>query len=208
MDEVPRTASGGLGGSPERNEDGKTAPRPIEWVDLGLEVQKRVVGTLIRRLRIRHGDAEEFVAEAVLRLMDKRPLVRHPYALLLTTTMRLISTARQERDRRPSQLALGIDWDGGDSHLAQGEPMAATPEPGDELADREERQRRDMFVHEAVGQLSEHDRELVNGYYFQERTLGDLARELESNPRISKSGLFHVRERLRRSLYKNGRSGV
>ncbi len=56
----------------------------------------------------------------------------------------------------------------------------------------------------AVEALGEPDRSLVEGYYYEDRRLKDLARALGLSPAQAKTRLFRARQRLKITLTKGG----
>ncbi len=56
----------------------------------------------------------------------------------------------------------------------------------------------------AVEALGEPDRSLVEGYYYEDRHLKDLARALDLSPAQAKTRLFRARQKLKVTLTKGG----
>ncbi len=76
----------------------------------------------------------------------------------------------------------------------------STTEPLDELVDEEQRQHEVCRLERAISSLGESDRILVHLYYFEQRSLADIAPVLEASRDALKMRLARARKRLREAL--------
>jgi RNA polymerase sigma-70 factor (ECF subfamily) len=80
------------------------------------------------------------------------------------------------------------------------ESPAAVPGPQELLIARDEREHKKQLIAAALGELSLEDRALVHLYYYEGRSLGEIAVILDTGRDALKMRLMRARERLRKRL--------
>ena len=174
-------------------------PRLIEWEDLGLAAQRHATRVLVKMTGIHSSYAEDFVSEAVLRLMRRPTMVtNNPRSLLIQTALNLFLAARSRKHGSPflpSQSASANDAEVKEAE----EPTDSRPTPANELCEDEAKAEANSRLNRALSRLAADDRDRVHAYYFENRNLADMDREQGDAEGTAKTHVHRVRERLRRA---------
>lgn len=151
----------------------------------------------MRRARITRVDAEDVVVDAMLRLIVSRPVARNAEALLTTSALNLLYTAKRREASLPKRLTITPDLgDSSEAAVAEG-PVDHSADPVPQLGDEEERALRSAALRSALGSLSETDRSLLTSYYFDGRSLCAIDSERGDPPGTAKVRIHRARGRLR-----------
>lgn len=176
-------------------EDGKLAAAlrrgERRALDQAVERYTRYLSAVVRRTIGPAGtdqDVEELVSDVFLTLWRRRDsLEDRPLKPWLAAVAR---NRAVDWLRASPPAPLPLEDDGG----------PAVPGPEGEL----ERREFAAGLFAAVEALDEPDRSLVEGYYYEERKLKDLARALGLSPAQAKTRLFRARQKLKATLTKGG----
>lgn len=172
--------------------------RRVEWSDLNADTQEQAIRATMRRGSVTREEAEEVVASAVARLMQRRPLVRDAGALLAAASFNLLRNERRQHASRPAHFPLVQEvGEDGDS-LVNEDPTDTRPDPASELMEREERAWQGTKLRAALGQLSPTDRVILSAFYFEGRSLKSIDKDRDDLPGTAKVRLFRARQRLAR----------
>lgn len=174
-------------------------PRLIEWSDVSVGTQKRVIKWLVDDFAVDPWAAEDAVSEAVLRLMKLRPMVTvSPFGLLKRSALNVLYADHERKRTKPEgharELSARIREFGSAGELADGRA-----DPASEVAEREAKIVAHGRLGRALTRLPTDDRADVEAYYFEERRLTDLDRERGDHEGTAKTHLHRARERLRRA---------
>jgi RNA polymerase sigma factor (sigma-70 family) len=174
-------------------------PRLIEWSDLSVSRQKRVIQCLVEEFGTDPWQAEDIVSDAVLRLMNSRPMVMSsPFGLLKRTAMNVLYANHARNRSKPEGYARELS-----ARIAElgsaGELADERADPATEAAEREAEIVAHGRLGRALGRLPADVRADVDAYYFEERRLTDLDRERGAHEGTAKTHLHRARERLRRA---------
>jgi len=181
-------------------------PRIIEWEDLSIKRQRRVIGRLVQQYGIKPHEAEDCVSEAVLRLMRMRPVVTHPAGLLKQTALNVFNSEQRRRHRSSDSIAREVPLEL--TVLTPAEETAdERTDPAVEVEHRDSDRATNSRLRRAIAQLDDDDQSRVASYYFEQKGLLDLDRERGDHPGTAKTKLHRTRERLRRAWRDTGPQG-
>lgn len=174
--------------------------RRLEWSDLNADVREMAVRATMRRGCVAREVAEEVVASAIVRLMQRRPMVRDPKALLVAASFNMLLNERRRHASRPAHFAFVRHVGEEDDSVVSDEPADERADPASEAMEREERARQGVRLHAALQQLSPTDRLILSAVYFEGRSLKLIDEEREDQRGAAKVRLFRARQRLAKLL--------
>jgi RNA polymerase sigma factor (sigma-70 family) len=179
-------------------------PRLIEWEDLDASTQGDAIRVLMSMTELGPSEAEDFVSEAVLRLMRLRPLVTNPRALLVRTALNLFYRARELEARGGPCASLDdVSADDRDRNGAP-EPADEREDPASAVAEREAEGAAHSRLHRALARLRADDRARIEARYFEGQRLVDLERAEGHKEGTARSQLHRARERLLKAWTDSG----
>lgn len=139
------------------------------------------------------------VHDALIRLAHKADTLRgldaNAAPVYIASVVRFVALEARRKQRRERKRVIAVDLAG-----LEGIPSGASME--DELAEREAMSERLQYMWEALGELSEPDRELLIGKYAAGRSDEDLARALGIKPDSVRKKLSRARERAKRLILR------
>jgi DNA-directed RNA polymerase specialized sigma24 family protein len=171
---------------------------PIDWSDLSSETRETAIRRLVYRTKMPRVQAEDAVANAVVRLMRLRPTVRRdPTELLVVAALNEFRGDWGGTANRGHRLALAHSLDD-PNHVAVVEDLAdRTPDPAAQSADDDERKARNKELRAAFAHLPPMDRSVLAAYYFEGKAAIKIDEERGDPPGTAKCRIHRARQRLR-----------
>lgn len=164
----------------------------LEWSDITTEAREAATRATMRRVSLSRHDAEDIVANAIVRLMHTRPFVRSPIGLLTMASVNLAITERRIHAGRPTICEL--------SELVESSRLEEPSDPNSDhvtqIIDKEERASQAFRLHTYLDQLSPVDKSILLAHYIEGRSLKSIDEERGDKQGTANVRLHRARQRL------------